>query len=673
MSEGLVRVLLVEDDEDDFVITRDLFAEIPGAGFELERAEDFESGLAAMCRGLHDVYLVDYRLGGRTGLDLLRESLRQGCAGPVIMLTGQTDWQLDQEALLAGAADYLEKAKLDTMLLARSIRYSLQQRRHADELERRVRERTAELGRANAALEAEAAERCRKDAALGESERRFRLLVEQVRDYAIFATDADGRPTTWNEGVLRVLGFQEAEFLGKDIETIFTPEDQRSGLPRVELEEAKAAGTAAADRWMRRKDGTRFYAAGATTALRVESGQLLGFMKVMRDQSEQKRLEDELRRIAADLSEADQRKNEFLATLAHELRNPLAPIRSGLGLLKMLADDPAAREEIRGMMERQTQQLVRLVDDLMDVSRITCGKLDLRTCRVMLADVVRSAVEAARPLLDEAGHELIVTLPEQPVPLNADPNRLAQVISNLLNNAAKYTPAGGRVELSAARHGRDVVVSVRDTGLGIPADMQGRIFEMFAQLDHPQEKGYSGLGIGLMLVKRLVEMHGGSVEVRSEGLNLGSEFCIKLPSLVASSPAEPLVPAATPAEPHRLRVLVVDDNQAAADTLGMIVRMLGNEVLTAYDGSRGVEAAAEFQPDVVLMDLGMPRMNGYEAARLIRRQAGGNEVFLVALTGWGHDEDRQRTRDAGFDRHLVKPAEPSTLQQLFAEIKPQRG
>ncbi|HEV7280209.1 MAG TPA: PAS domain S-box protein [Pirellulaceae bacterium] len=501
-------------------------------------------------------------------------------------------------------------------------------------------------------------------------EERFRTLVEQVEDYAIFMIDLEGRPTSWNEGVLRVLGFDEEEFVGQEINSaIFTPEDQAEGVPERELAQARETGTSNNDRWMRRKDGTRFYATGVTNSLN-EQGQLLGYMKVMRDQTERKQMEDELRRVAADLSEADRRKNEFLATLAHELRNPLAPIRTGLELMRLNGDDPQETAEIRDVMERQTQQMMRLIDDLLEVARITQGKLELRTATVNLSDVVRSAVDASRPFIDEGGHELVVSVPAEPIRLEADPHRLQQVFSNLLNNAAKYTPDGGRIELSAAVEKGGVAVAVRDNGIGIPPEMKDRIFEMFAQIDRSMERSYSGLGIGLTLVKRLVEMHGGTIDVRSDGRDLGSEFVVHLPAKEARSEGE-----ATEGRPDEasaaagLRVLVVDDNRPAADILAKVIRLLGNEARTAYDGREGVAAADDYRPDVILMDLGMPNMNGYEATREIRKADWGGGILIVALTGWGQDEDRRRTEEAGFDRHFVKPVEPATLQKLLGETR----
>ncbi|TWT67392.1 PAS domain-containing hybrid sensor histidine kinase/response regulator [Allorhodopirellula solitaria] len=510
-------------------------------------------------------------------------------------------------------------------------------------------------------------ERKRTQEVLREHEQRFRTFVEQVEDYAIFVTDTAGRATSWNEGVLRVLGFEEAEFVGKDIvRSIFRSSDVAKGVPQAELAEAAESGSASNDRWMKRKDGTPFWAAGVTTGLQDESGNLLGFMKVMRDQTKQKQMEDELRRIATELSEADRRKDEFLATLAHELRNPLAPIRTGLSAMKLLQDDPDQMEEIRETMERQAQQMVRLIDDLLEMSRITQGKLELRKCRVMLADVVRSAVEATRPLMDEVGHELSVTLPSRGIELEADPNRLTQVFSNLLNNAAKYTPDGGRISLAVERQESEVIVSVKDNGMGIPPDKIERVFEMFAQIKHPLDAEYSGLGIGLTLVKSLVELHAGSIEVRSNPTGQGCEFLVRLPL----GPANPVSPAPeTPTEETgslaKCRVLIVDDNQAAADMLRIVVKTLGHDVRVACNGQEGVEIASVFRPETVLMDIGMPQLNGFEAARHIRQQPWGQQMTLVALTGWGQEDDKRKTQEAGFDHHLVKPVELVDLRRIL--------
>ncbi|MEX0938094.1 MAG: chemotaxis protein CheB [Pirellulales bacterium] len=503
--------------------------------------------------------------------------------------------------------------------------------------------------------------------ALREREQQFRTLVEQVQDYAIFMLDPEGRGISWNEGVGRVLGFEEYEFIGMDVSAkIFTPEDVAAGVPQAEFDTAIEKGKANNDRWMRRKDGTLFWAAGITTALR-DDGNLLGFMKVMRDQTEQKRLEDELRQVAAEMSDANRRKDEFLATLAHELRNPLAPIRTGLELIATDRENSAVFEETRAMMQRQTDQLVTLVNDLLDISRISRGAFKLRRSQVPLSDVVRNAVETSRPLIGEARHQLNVSLPEHTCILHVDPNRLAQILANLLNNAVKYTPPEGHISLCAEVTDADVLFTVRDSGYGIPQDELQHIFEMFGQIERPDQQ-FTGLGIGPTLAKQLVEMHGGEISVHSEGAGKGSEFSVRIPIGNGEPSPEPPAAAPVPDSPARkLRVLVVDDNRDAAKLLGTLVRRLGHEVRSATDGLQAIEVASEFRPHVVLMDLGMPKMNGYEAAQHIRLQHWGQEMTLVALTGWGQDEDRRRTQQAGFDHHLVKPAQIDALTAILAQ------
>ncbi len=376
----------------------------------------------------------------------------------------------------------------------------------------------------------------------------------------------------------------------------------------------------------------------------------------------------ERKRAESLLREQDNRKDEFLATLAHELRNPLAPIRTGLELMKRAMDDPALLAEVRETMERQTMQLVTLVNDLLDVSRITQGKFQLRKSRVLLNDIVQSAVEACQPLIFDAGQQLTVHIPESPLFLHVDPHRMAQVLSNLLNNATKYTPAGGHISLRAEVIGDELSMTIRDDGIGIPVDMQQRVFEMFAQIPHADEPGTAGLGIGLSLVKSLVGMHGGTVSVASAGPQPGSRFTIRLPisehlAAVAVQPA----PLGTleKQQKSRLSVLIVDDNEAAAKTLGIAVRMAGHEVRIAHDGREACAATEHFCPHVILSDIGMPHMDGYKLAKWIRQQSWGTNTMLIALTGWGQADDQKRTKEAGFDYHLVKPAEPAEIERLL--------
>jgi PAS domain S-box-containing protein len=365
------------------------------------------------------------------------------------------------------------------------------------------------------------------------------------------------------------------------------------------------------------------------------------------------------------LKEADRRKDEFLATLAHELRNPLAPMRTGLEILK-IAGDGATSEKARGMMERQLGHMVRLVDDLLDLSRITRNKIELRRERTDLRLIVDNALEASRPFIDEGGHQIVVEAPREPVWLCADPTRVAQVISNLLNNAAKYTPRGGRIEVEVRRDEDAAIVRVRDNGDGIPQEMLGSVFDMFTQVSQGIARTQGGLGIGLTLVRRLVEMHGGSVFAHSEGLGTGSTFVVRLPLATEAVVSDRGSARQAHESTGTLRVLVVDDNVDAAQTLALFLDMAGHATQTAYTGPEALAAAAEFRPDVVLLDIGLPGMNGYEVARELRAGP-SSPLLLVALTGWGTAQDRELARAAGFDHHLTKPADPNRVQALLAE------
>jgi signal transduction histidine kinase/ActR/RegA family two-component response regulator len=371
-------------------------------------------------------------------------------------------------------------------------------------------------------------------------------------------------------------------------------------------------------------------------------------------------------RLIEQLREQDRRKDEFLATLAHELRNPLAPIRNGLELIRLADNDPAILERATTIMNRQIEQMVRLVDDLLDVARISRNKLDLRKERVSLDAIVRNAVETSRPVLAAAEHDLQVNLPSEPILLDADPVRLAQVFSNLLNNAAKYSKRGGHISLAATQTGDELTIRVSDTGIGIEPGKLSQIFGMFVQLDTSEQQVQSGLGVGLTLVQRLIEMHGGSIEARSEGQGKGSEFIVRLPAL---KPSHEIVSASKPVADDvptpRRRILVVDDNVDSAESMAMMLELSGHDVATAHDGLEAVEVAREFQPHVALLDLGMPKLDGYEAARSIRRQSWGQKMMLVALTGWGQSEDKRRSREAGFDAHLVKPIDFGVLEELI--------
>jgi len=368
------------------------------------------------------------------------------------------------------------------------------------------------------------------------------------------------------------------------------------------------------------------------------------------------------------LREADRRKDEFLATLAHELRNPLAPIRNALHILRLTSCEEPATEQVCEMMERQVNQLVRLVDDLMEVSRITRGNVELRTEPVEIAAVIRSAVEFSRPLIEAAGHQLAISIPSGSLVVNGDPVRLAQVFSNLLNNAAKYMDAGGQIWLTVRRDGQNVAVSVRDTGVGISPEMLPHIFKMFTQVDRSKRQSQGGLGIGLTLVRSLVEMHGGHVEVRSAGLDQGSEFVVRLPVGRTSAEAAGTSAKPAPSQLPRHRVLVVDDNRDAAVSLSKLLELLGVEVQVAHDGPSALQMLPLYGPSIVLLDIGMPGMDGYEVARRIRQNPEWHGIMLIALTGWGQEEDRHRAQDAGFDHHLLKPANIDALKSILMAL-----
>ena len=515
-----VRVLLVDDDSDDYALTRDYFADMNGQGYTLEWASSYEAGLAAMQSGQYDVYLLDYQLGAKTGLELLQAGRAAGASGAAIMLTGRTQRELDLEAMEQGAADFLEKGRLDAAILERSIRYALEQKRHREELEQRVAERTAELAQAIAALQ-----------------------------------------------------------------------------------------------------------------------------------------------------EADRRKDEFLATLAHELRNPLAPLKNSLDLLRMSHRPAAEIEATCELMDRQVRQLIRLVNDLMDVARITRGTLDLKRETIDLCAALDSAVETSRPVIEAAGHRLHVDRPSAPVWLQADSTRLSQIISNLLNNAARYTNAGGIIWLSGAVEGNEAVVRVRDTGIGISAGMLPRVFEPFTQVDTSLERSQGGLGIGLSLVQRLVQLHGGTVRAVSPGLGQGAEFVVRLP---LSAPADQTRRAADSNQSSGVmpshRIIIVDDMRAAAHMLARLLEAIGQHVLTFDNPADALEAARSDPPDVIISDIAMPGMDGYQFARQLRAEPRLDQTVLVAVTGFGQESDRRQALEAGFQRHFVKPIGLNDLRELLANL-----
>ena len=494
----------------------------------------------------------------------------------------------------------------------------------------------------------------------------LRITLSNIGD-AVISTDAEGRVTFLNAVAEAMTGWSQAEAVGHPLPDVFHIVTDRARQPVDNpalrtLHEGTVVGLANHTILIAR-DGSERPIDDSAAPMRDGSGTAVGAVLVFRDVTERKRAEEALR-------EADRRKDEFLALLAHELRNPLAPLRNGLEVIRVAADDARAVAEARAMMERQLGHMVRLIDDLLDISRVNRNKMELRRSRVLLSDVVNSAIETARPLIDAAGHTLTVSLPTEPVALHADLTRLAQIFSNLLTNSAKYTERGGRIWLTATRRGESVFVSVRDDGIGIPADALPSIFDMFSQVDRTIDRSTGGLGIGLALVKGLVEMHGGTVAAASAGEGQGSTFTVRLPALEGrQAPEAPRTSdAGAAASGPKRRIMVVDDNRDAAASLAMLLKLLGNEVHTAHDGVDAVEATDEFRPEIILMDVGMPRLNGYEATRRIREQAWGRSSIIIALTGWGQDGDRRMSQEAGCDGHLVKPVNLPDLENLLSEL-----
>ncbi len=502
-------------------------------------------------------------------------------------------------------------------------------------------------------------ERKQVEDALRLSEMRYRLLHENLRD-AFVQVAMDGRIIDCNAIYCELLGYSPAELKRLTYQEL-TPACWHAFEETIVQEQILPRGFSEVyEKAYVRKDGTLVPVELRTVLSRAAAGQPIAMWAIVRDISARKAAEAALR-------EADRRKDVFIAILAHELRNPLAPIRNAVEILKLTGLDPT-QAAARDMIDRQVRHLVRLVDDLLDVSRINQGRLQLRRERVALATILDQVMESARSQFVQAGHQLTATLPDEPIALDADPVRLSQVFQNLLDNACKYSERGGHIHLTAELVGTQVVVRVADRGIGIASADLARLFDLFVQVGTSTEQVASGLGIGLALCRGLVELHGGTIEARSAGLGQGSEFSVFLPvvSVVAPLPAQP--PAAQPTGPSTpVRVLVVDDNLDSAESLAFLLGSSGYAVSTAHDGLAGVEAAERERPQIVLLDLGMPRLDGYGACRRIREQPWGQAMRIIALTGWGQASDQRRIREAGFDLHLIKPIELSVLLGLLAD------
>ena len=516
---------------------------------------------------------------------------------------------------------------------------------------------------------------------LAEGARAHLAAIVESSDDAIVSKSADGTIRSWNRAAERLFGHAAEEAVGQPITLIIPPdrideEDQILGRlrrgERVDHFETVRVS----------KSGRRIHVALTISPIRDGSGVVVGASKIARDITERKAAEQaqqqtigELKRAEEALREADRRKDEFLAVLAHELRNPLAPIRYAIAMARKEDRSDAQRRQAQAIIERQVEQMGRLLDDLLDVSRITRGTLLLRRSAVDLASAVMAAQESARPLIEARSHTLVVKLPQAPLRLVADPVRLAQVLANLLINAAKYTDSGGHIELEARREGGGLVIVVRDNGIGISAEMMPRIFTLFAQASPALERSEGGLGIGLSLVRGLVALHGGTVSAHSSGSGQGSEFVVRLP---IGNPAEhdetrPPAPSPVRAYSKRLRLLVADDNRDSAATCAALLEASGHQVSVAHTGREAYDLACRLEPDALLLDIGMPELNGYQLAQRIRATDWGRGAMLIAISGWGQAQDKRRAITAGFDQHLTKPIDPDGLEALLQQAGAQRS
>ena len=493
--------------------------------------------------------------------------------------------------------------------------------------------------------------------ALRESETRFRDMADNA-SVAIWVTDPDGTAIFLSKCWYEMTGQSPATGLGYGWVDALHPDD------RGRVKQAFLAANARRESFrleyrLRSRDGQDKWVIDAATPRFDGSGTFVGYIGSVIDISERKKAEEAL-------EQANRRKDEFIATLAHELRNPLAPLRNALELIRFAGSDPTVLTHARELMERQVKHIVRLIDDLLDVSRIASGKLHLKLERVNLLEVISSAVEIAMPLMLARRHNLVVTVSGGAIWIECDTVRLTQAFGNVLANAAKFTPSGGRIDVGIALEDGRASIGIRDNGIGIPADKLESIFEMFAQLHERTDDREGGLGIGLHLVKRLVELHKGTVAAFSAGANQGTEIRITLPVVSTATVQEPRAPL-KPAAAVSRKVLVIDDNIDAADSIAMVLDVMGHEAKAVYDGVSGFSAAQEYKPDIVLLDLDMPNVSGYEVARQIKATAWGKTMLVAALTGYGQEEDRRETAAAGFDYHFVKPIDPKELQWLLAK------
>jgi signal transduction histidine kinase/DNA-binding response OmpR family regulator len=672
--EEPISILLVDDEPKNLAVLETV---LNNPNYRLVRAESADQALMALIVEEFALMVLDIQMPDMNGFELAQmiKQRKRTASLPIIFLTAYYSEETHVvEGYSTGAVDYLHKPINPTILRSkvavfaelyrktrecnlanRTLSAEVAERRRtqeelsvlAQELEERVVLRTSELEQANSALRA--------------SEERFQLALKNSRIF-VYTTDRDLR-CTWVSDQSTDSAWRP--ILGSRDDGVVPPEQAK---PLRELKE-RVLETGVGERavFSFEIEGRRLHYDLTVEPFLDDRGVRAGVAIAVMDLTDLKQAESALR-------EADRRKDEFLATLAHELRNPLAPIRNAIQVLHLKASTLEDWHSAADVIDRQSRQMTHLVDDLLDISRITRGKLALRMQPVKLREVIEGAIETSRPLIGARGHQLKVDIPEEDLILNGDLTRLSQILSNLLNNAAKFTEPGGTISLAAKCDSGEVLIAVKDNGIGIPAQVLPCVFQMFAQFDGHLDRSQGGLGIGLQLVKSLVEMHGGTIEATSAGAGKGSEFVVRLP-LMANSAVNAVCPPVAAEAPAtgRLRVLIVDDNQDNVESLRLLLVLMGHDVRVALEGIEGISVAEEFRPDVVLLDIGMPNLDGHEVCRRIRAHDWGRSMVLIAQTGWGQEEDRRRTQAAGFDCHLVKPINHADLTEMLAKISRKCG
>jgi len=486
----------------------------------------------------------------------------------------------------------------------------------------------------------------------------FRLLVENVRDYAIFLLDPDGIVTTWNAGAQHIKGYAKDEIIGRHFSVFYTPDAIARHWPQHELKLAVQQGRFEDEGWRLRKDGTTFWANVVITPIHDRDGRLLGFAKITRDLTTRRKVEA--------LQRNERQMNEFLAMLAHELRNPLSPIQSALDVMQLKPDDAETARWANGIIARQTRQLSRLVDDLLDVSRITRGKISLKREPIDIGDVVHGVIDSFRSVIGARDQTISLELPERPLYIDADPTRISQALSNIVGNAIKYTQVGGTISVRATAEDGLVSLVIADNGMGMPPELVSRVFDLFVQGDRGLDRREGGLGVGLTIAQRLVHLQGGTLTAASDGPGAGSRFTLGFPLLEHADITAPAT-ASTRSTSTRRRVLVVDDNRDAAEALATLVGTLGHHVQVRDNGSEALDMSVEWKPHVMLLDIGLPDMNGFEVARRLRTMPESKNMCLIACTGYGGDDDRRLMAEAGFDGHLIKPVDMGALEKILLD------